>query len=54
MQNPSKMRKAQEEIDGVLGQNLPTFESLKKLEWVIYLLCAVFHLSHLSIKEKIK
>lgn len=32
MQNPSKMRKAQVEIDSVLGQKRPTFESLKKLE----------------------
>ncbi|CAN0890736.1 hypothetical protein LINGRAHAP2_LOCUS16600 [Linum grandiflorum] len=31
-QNPSKMKKAQEELDAVLGQEKPTFESLKKLE----------------------
>ncbi|KAK4800908.1 hypothetical protein SAY86_021395 [Trapa natans] len=33
-QNPSKMRKAQMEIDAVLGQMIPTFESLKKLEYL--------------------
>ncbi|KAK3444642.1 hypothetical protein EUGRSUZ_A00911 [Eucalyptus grandis] len=33
-QNPSKMRKAQVEIDSVLGQKRPTFESLKKLEYI--------------------
>jgi hypothetical protein len=32
LQNPSKMRKAQAEIDLVLGQGRPTFELLKKLE----------------------
>ncbi|CAN6571333.1 unnamed protein product [Malus baccata var. baccata] len=33
-QNPSKMKKAQEEIDSVLGQDGPTYESIKKLESV--------------------
>ncbi|XP_059452203.1 cytochrome P450 97B2, chloroplastic [Corylus avellana] len=33
-QNPSKMRKAQAEIDLVLGQGSPTFELLKKLEYI--------------------
>ncbi|KAF5725555.1 cytochrome P450 97B2 chloroplastic [Tripterygium wilfordii] len=33
-QNPSKMKKAQAEIDSVLGQERPTFESLKKLEYI--------------------
>ncbi|TXG57740.1 hypothetical protein EZV62_015569 [Acer yangbiense] len=33
-QNPSKIRKAQAEIDSVLGQERPTFELLKKLEYV--------------------
>ncbi|XP_062153458.1 cytochrome P450 97B2, chloroplastic [Alnus glutinosa] len=33
-QNPSKMRKAQAEIDLVLGQGGPTFELLKKLEYI--------------------
>jgi hypothetical protein len=32
LQNPSKMKKAQAEIDSVLGQGRPTFELLKKLE----------------------
>ncbi|KAM1492454.1 hypothetical protein PS1_024743 [Malus domestica] len=32
-QNPSKMKKAQEEIDSVLGQDGPTYESIKKLEY---------------------
>ena len=32
MQNPTKIRKAQAEIDSVLGQGGPTFESIKKLE----------------------
>ncbi|KAF7123530.1 hypothetical protein RHSIM_Rhsim12G0014900 [Rhododendron simsii] len=31
-QNPSKMKKAQSEIDTVLGQGRPTFDSLKKLD----------------------
>lgn len=33
-QNPSKMKKAQEEIDSVLGQDVPTYESLKQLEYI--------------------
>lgn len=33
-QNPSKMRKAQEEIDSVLGQGRPTFECLKELVYI--------------------
>ncbi|CAI0374456.1 unnamed protein product [Linum tenue] len=33
-QNPSKMKKAQAELDAVLGQEKPTFESLKKLEYI--------------------
>ncbi|XP_058072126.1 cytochrome P450 97B2, chloroplastic [Magnolia sinica] len=33
-QNPSKMRKAQAEIDSVLGQGRTTFECLKKLEYI--------------------
>nr|GME04886.1 cytochrome P450 97B2, chloroplastic isoform X1 [Ipomoea batatas] len=33
-QHPSKMKKAQAEIDAVLGQGRPTFESLKKLEYL--------------------
>ncbi|XVF20953.1 hypothetical protein REPUB_Repub12eG0048300 [Reevesia pubescens] len=33
-QNPSKIRKAQAEIDSVLGQGRPTFESIKKLEYI--------------------
>lgn len=32
MQNPAKMRKAQEEIDSVIGGEGITAESLKKLE----------------------
>ena len=34
MQNPEKFRKAQAEIDIVLGEGAPTNESLKKLEFV--------------------
>ncbi|KDP42786.1 hypothetical protein JCGZ_00485 [Jatropha curcas] len=34
VQNPSKMRKAQAEIDTVLGQGKPTFELLKKLVYI--------------------
>ncbi|KAF9591241.1 hypothetical protein IFM89_003192 [Coptis chinensis] len=33
-QNPSKMRKAQEEVNSVLGQGRPTFESVKELVYV--------------------
>ncbi|PON41036.1 Cytochrome P450, E-class, group I [Trema orientale] len=33
-QSPSKMKKAQKEIDLVLGQDEPTFESIKKLEYI--------------------
>lgn len=33
-QNPSKMKKAQAEIDSVLGQGKPTYELLKKLEYI--------------------
>ncbi|ONI17892.1 hypothetical protein PRUPE_3G185900 [Prunus persica] len=33
-QNPSKMKKAQAEIDSVLGQDGPNLESIKKLEYV--------------------
>nr|GMD34501.1 cytochrome P450 97B2, chloroplastic isoform X2 [Ipomoea batatas] len=33
-QHSSKMKKAQAEIDAVLGQGRPTFESLKKLEYL--------------------
>lgn len=32
-QNPSKMKKAQAEIDAVLGQERITFEAIKKLEY---------------------
>ncbi|KAL9245932.1 hypothetical protein vseg_019527 [Gypsophila vaccaria] len=33
-QNPSKMKKAQEEIDAVLGNGRVTYDSLKKLEYI--------------------
>nr|KJB10650.1 hypothetical protein B456_001G213800 [Gossypium raimondii] len=33
-QNPSKIKKAQAEVDSVLGQESPTFESIKKLEYI--------------------
>ncbi|KAJ4881211.1 hypothetical protein Rs2_38266 [Raphanus sativus] len=33
-QSPAKIRKAQSEIDAVLGENAPTYESLKKLEYI--------------------
>jgi hypothetical protein len=32
LQNPDKMKKAQAEVDSVLGTGKPTFESLKKLQ----------------------
>ncbi|KAL1355702.1 hypothetical protein HN51_007696 [Arachis hypogaea] len=33
-QNPDKMRKAQAEVDSVLGTGTPTYESLKKLQYI--------------------
>lgn len=33
IQHPSKMKKAQAEIDSVLGQEKITFEAIKKLEY---------------------
>ncbi|XP_045813999.1 cytochrome P450 97B2, chloroplastic [Trifolium pratense] len=33
-QNPDKMKKAQAEVDSVLGIGRPTFESLKKLQYI--------------------
>ncbi|CAA6658147.1 unnamed protein product [Spirodela intermedia] len=33
-QNPSKMRKAQLEVDSILGQGKATYESIKKLEYM--------------------
>ncbi|KAI4338964.1 hypothetical protein MLD38_023962 [Melastoma candidum] len=33
-QNQSKLKKAQEEIDSVLGQELPNFESIKELQYI--------------------
>ncbi|XP_065854016.1 cytochrome P450 97B2, chloroplastic-like [Euphorbia lathyris] len=33
-QSPSKMRKAQAEVDAVLGEGKPTFELVKKLEYI--------------------
>ncbi|XVF81658.1 hypothetical protein PTKIN_Ptkin15bG0173000 [Pterospermum kingtungense] len=33
-QNPTKIKKAQAEIDSVLGQGRPTYESIKKLEYI--------------------
>ncbi|KAL9328781.1 hypothetical protein ACSQ67_003784 [Phaseolus vulgaris] len=33
-QNPSKMKKAQAEVDSVLGAEKPTFESLKNLQYI--------------------
>ncbi|KAF7833674.1 cytochrome P450 97B2, chloroplastic [Senna tora] len=33
-QNPTKMKKAQAEVDSVLGEGRPTFESLKKLQYI--------------------
>ena len=37
LQNPSKMKKAQAEIDAVLGKGRISFDSLKKLEYVLLL-----------------
>lgn len=37
LQNPSKMKKAQAEIDAVLGKGKVTFDSLKNLEYVLLL-----------------
>ncbi|PRQ52261.1 putative cytochrome P450 [Rosa chinensis] len=36
-QNPSKMKKAQTEIDSVLGQSRPTLDSIKKLEYTRFI-----------------
>ncbi|KAJ8759753.1 hypothetical protein K2173_009854 [Erythroxylum novogranatense] len=33
-QNPAKLKKAQDEVDAVLGQGRPSFELLKKLEYI--------------------
>ncbi|CAL0311387.1 unnamed protein product [Lupinus luteus] len=33
-QNPEKMKKAQAEVDSVLGSDRPTYESLKKLQYI--------------------
>lgn len=38
IQHPSKMKKAQAEIDSVLGQERTTFEAIKKLEYATELL----------------
>uniref|UniRef100_A0A2N9EXP9 Cytochrome P450 n=1 Tax=Fagus sylvatica TaxID=28930 RepID=A0A2N9EXP9_FAGSY len=43
-QNPSKMKKAQAEIDSVLGQGRPTFELLKKLEYIRLIVVEVLRL----------
>ncbi|KAK7824169.1 cytochrome p450 97b2, partial [Quercus suber] len=43
-QNPSKMKKAQAEIDSVLGQGRPTFELVKKLEYIRLIVVEVLRL----------
>lgn len=41
MQNPSKMKKAQMEVDSALGGKKITLECLKKMEYVILLLVII-------------
>jgi cytochrome P450 len=43
-QNPEKIRKAQAEIDAVLGQGPPTYESMKKLEYIRLIVVEVLRL----------
>lgn len=43
-QHPVKMKKAQSEIDAVLGQGRTTFESLKKLEYLRLIVVESLHL----------
>ncbi|CAA7017307.1 unnamed protein product [Microthlaspi erraticum] len=43
-QNPEKIRKAQAEIDAVLGQGAPTYESVKNLEYIRLIVVEVLRL----------
>ncbi|XP_010495892.1 PREDICTED: cytochrome P450 97B3, chloroplastic [Camelina sativa] len=43
-QNPEKIRKAQAEIDAVLGEGPPTYESMKKLEYIRLIVVEVLRL----------
>ncbi|ESQ56017.1 hypothetical protein EUTSA_v10024764mg [Eutrema salsugineum] len=43
-QNPAKIRKAQAEIDAVLGEGAPTYESMKKLEYIRLIVVEVLRL----------
>ncbi|CAL9225451.1 unnamed protein product [Arabidopsis halleri] len=43
-QNPEKIRKAQAEIDAVLGQGPPTYESMKNLEYIRLIVVEVLRL----------
>ncbi|KAJ4846702.1 hypothetical protein Tsubulata_005152 [Turnera subulata] len=43
-QSPSKMKKAQAEIDQVLGQGKPTFELLKRLEYIRFIVVEALRL----------
>ncbi|KFK33561.1 hypothetical protein AALP_AA5G029500 [Arabis alpina] len=43
-QNPTKIRKAQAEIDAVLGEGAPTYESMKKLEYIRLIVVEVLRL----------
>ncbi|KAL1220632.1 Cytochrome P450 97B3 [Cardamine amara subsp. amara] len=43
-QNPAKIRKAQAEIDTVLGEGPPTYESMKKLEYIRLIVVEVLRL----------
>ncbi|CAN8275109.1 unnamed protein product [Cochlearia groenlandica] len=43
-QNPSKIKKAQAEIDAVIGQSAPTYESMKKLEYIRLIVVEVLRL----------
>ncbi|KAL0546923.1 hypothetical protein IC582_016842 [Cucumis melo] len=43
-QNPSKMKKAQAEIDSVLGKGKPTFELLKELKYIRFIVAETLRL----------
>lgn len=43
-QNPSKMKKAQREIDSVLGQQRITFDTVKKLEYIKFIVVEALRL----------
>lgn len=49
------MKKAQKEIDSVLGQGEPTYELIKKLQWVANLdyLSISSYYNNLSVEKRI-